>query len=389
PIVLDYVIDCARMDVKKYGAAAGFYVPGLLKYIRSVDGNAADMGARHVRAATVATVLTDLGTPRAVDGLQKILSGKYGSAARVVGADLLRAKNRIAALIRYLLFKRLESSVAAFRSTLEMLIRSNRNFRQSLDEGFVPIGATATRLLGGESFDPDELVEVLAKEEARRKAVGAKRSKLVHSVDAFDIVRWKEDLDADYEILEEIRRRVAPITPADDDKLQELRAFLAKPDVANGKLIIFSEAETTIEYLFGELNPGNADPKIAMASGSTRDHLQTIIKRFAPKANLKTNERIPGPEIRILLATDIVSEGQNLQDCNRVLNYDLHWNPVRLIQRFGRVDRIGTEHTDIYLHNTWPDLAVDAELDLTDRLLRRIQAFHDFIGLDSKLLSAK
>jgi len=302
--------------------------------------------------------------------------------------DLLRAKNRIAALIRYLLFKRLESSVAAFRSTLDMLIRSNRNFRQSLDEGFVPIGATATRLLGGESFDPDELVEVLAKEEARRRAVGAKRSKLVHSIDAFDIVRWKEDLDADYEVLEEIRRRVAPITPADDDKLQALRAFLANPDVAAGKLIIFSEAETTIDYLFGEINPGGQDPTIAKASGSTRDQLQSIIKRFAPKANLKQNERIPGPEVRILLATDIVSEGQNLQDCNRVLNYDLHWNPVRLIQRFGRVDRIGTEHTDIYLHNMWPDLAVDAELDLTDRLLRRIQAFHDFIGLDSKLLSA-
>lgn len=98
PIVLDYVIDCARKDVEKYGAAAGFYVPGLLKYIRSVDGDAADMGARHIRAATVATVLTDLGTPRAVEGLQKILSGKYGSAARSVGAGLLRAKNRAAAV---------------------------------------------------------------------------------------------------------------------------------------------------------------------------------------------------------------------------------------------------------------------------------------------------
>ena len=315
------------------------------------------------------------------------LLAKYKDAPEF--KDLLRAKNRIAALIRYLLFKRLESSVAAFRATLETLIQSNRNFRQSLDEGFVPIGATATRLLGGESFDPDELVEVLEKEEARRKAVGAKRSKLVHSVDAFDIVRWKEDLDADYKILDEILRRVAPITPADDDKLQALRTFLAKPDVANGKLIIFSEAETTIEYLFGELNPGGKDTTIAKVSGSNRDQLQNIIKRFAPKANLKQDERIPGDEIRILLATDIVSEGQNLQDCNRVLNYDLHWNPVRLIQRFGRVDRIGTEHTDIYLHNMWPDLAVDAELNLTDRLLLRIQAFHDFIGLDSKLLSAK
>ena len=89
----------------------------------------------------------------------------------------------------------------------------------------------------------------------------------------------------------------------------------------------------------------------------------------------------------MLLATDVVSEGQNLQDCARVLNYDLHWNPVRLIQRFGRVDRIGTEHSVINLHNMWPDREVDAGLALTERLHRRIQSFHDVIGLDSKLLS--
>ena len=88
-----------------------------------------------------------------------------------------------------------------------------------------------------------------------------------------------------------------------------------------------------------------------------------------------------------MIATDVVSEGQNMQDCNRVLNYDLHWNPVRLIQRFGRVDRIGTTHETIYLHNTWPDTGVDAELSLTERLHNRIQAFHDFIGLDTQLLS--
>ena len=88
-----------------------------------------------------------------------------------------------------------------------------------------------------------------------------------------------------------------------------------------------------------------------------------------------------------MLATDIVSEGQNLQDCARVLNYDLHWNPVRLIQRFGRVDRIGTEHEVIRLQNMWPDTAVDAGLSLTETLGRRIQTFHDLIGLDSRLLS--
>ena len=115
--------------------------------------------------------------------------------------------------------------------------------------------------------------------------------------------------------------------------------------------------------------------------------MENTLKRFAPKANLKRAERIPGPEIRVLIATDVVSEGQNLQDCARVLNYDLHWNPVRLVQRFGRVDRIGTEHLVIHLNNMWPDVDVDQGLSLTERLLHRIQTFHDFIGLDSRLLS--
>jgi HKD family nuclease/superfamily II DNA or RNA helicase len=301
--------------------------------------------------------------------------------------DLLRARNRVAALMRHLLFKRLESSVAAFRSTLETLIRSNRNFRASLDEGFVPIGKTATRLLSGEAFDPEDLMAILASEEEKRLEAGAKRAKLVHPVSDFRVDDWKAALDADFDVLEDVRKRIEPITPEDDDKLQALKVFLAQPDVAENKLIIFSEAETTIDYLQEQLSPGGVNDSIAVASGSTRDSLQTIVKRFSPKSNLKEKEKMPGPPVRVLLATDIVSEGQNLQDANRVLNYDLHWNPVRLIQRFGRVDRIGTEHTDIYLHNMWPDLAVDAELDLTERLLKRIQAFHYFIGLDSQLLS--
>ena len=135
------------------------------------------------------------------------------------------------------------------------------------------------------------------------------------------------------------------------------------------------------------MNPNGQDPEIARLTGSTRNQAESIVKRFAPTWNLGQNERLRGQEIRVLLATDIVSEGQNLQDCARVLNYDLHWNPVRLIQRFGRVDRIGSEYDTIHLHNMWPDLAVDTELALTNRLRIRIQSFHDLIGLDSKLLS--
>ena len=301
--------------------------------------------------------------------------------------DLFRAGDRIPRLMRALLFKRLESSIEAFRSTLDSLLRSNRHFRRALEDGYVPIGATATRLLSGQSFDADEVLDILQQEEDRRQSQGQERSKLVHSTADFEVAGWLVDLDADYAVLREIRERIKDITPADDDKLQTLRQFLDRPEVASGKVLIFSEAETTVEYLYNQLNPSGQDSAIARLTGSTRDSAQAIIRRFAPKANAESNGRRPRNEIRVLLATDIVSEGQNLQDCARVLNYDLHWNPVRLIQRFGRVDRIGTEHEVIHLHNMWPDTAVDAELSLTERLGNRIQSFHDLIGLDSKLLS--
>ena len=301
--------------------------------------------------------------------------------------DLFRAGDRIPRLMRALLVKRLESSIEAFRSTLDSLLRSNRNFRQALEDGYVPIGATATRLLSGQSFDADEVLDILQQEEERRQAQGRKRSKLVHSTDDFEIAGWLVDLDADFGVLRDIRERIKDITAADDDKLRTLREFLERPEVASGKVLIFSEAETTVEYLYNQLNPDGRDPAIARLTGSNRGSAEAIIQRFAPKANAVRKGGPPRREIRVLLATDIVSEGQNLQDCARVLNYDLHWNPVRLIQRFGRVDRIGSEHDVIHLHNTWPDMAVDAALALTERLGNRIQAFHDLIGLDSKLLS--
>ena len=301
--------------------------------------------------------------------------------------DLFRAGDRIARLMGVLLLKRLESSIEAFRSTLNSLITSNRNFREALGSDFVPIGSTATRLLAGQSFDVDDLLEVLRQEEQRRQQAGSERDTLVHTAADFDIYRWTRDLDADHVVLKETLGRVEGIGPEDDDKLRALRDFLARPEVQAGKVLIFSEAETTVEYLYRELNPNGQLAHIARLTGSTSYDVERIVKRFSPTWNLGARESLPGPEIRVLLATDIVSEGQNLQDCACVLNYDLHWNPVRLIQRFGRVDRIGTEHEVINLHNMWPDVAVDAELSLTERLHRRIQSFHDLIGLDSKLLS--
>ena len=299
--------------------------------------------------------------------------------------DLLRARNRIACLMRALLTKRLESSIEAFRVTLETLARSNRNFRGSFEKGFVPVGKTATRLLAGDVFDASDALAVL-REEERRVQAGSDGASLAHPVEDFEGGKWLEEIERDYETLTEIQSRLEGITHEDDDKLRVLKEFLDNPDVKAGKVLIFSEAETTVEYLYSQLNPQGEDGRIARLTGSNRDRASSVIRRFSPTWN-RGGSVDPEDEIQILLATDIVSEGQNLQDCARILNYDLHWNPVRLIQRFGRIDRLGSEYDEIHLHNMWPDTAVDAELDLTERLHNRIQSFHDLIGLDSKLLS--
>ncbi len=293
---------------------------------------------------------------------------------------LRRARDRVAGLTRVLLLKRLESSVAAFASTLESLVRSNRNFRAALDEGYVPVGTVASRLLSDREFSAEETLAILAQEESGR-------STAFPAAD-FETGQWTEDLDSDFQVLSGLLDRVRRIVPDHDDKLAALRKFLKQPEVESGKILIFSEAETTINYLYEQLNPGGKDPSVARLSGANRSEAAAIVTRFSPGPNLAPSRSAPGPPIRVLLATDVVSEGQNLQDCGRVLNYDLHWNPVRLIQRFGRVDRIGSPHAQIFLHSMWPDLEVDAGLDLTGRLGARIQLFHDLIGLDNRLLSS-
>ena len=334
----------------------------------------------YTKAGDFTDLLQTLGQYRAVRySPTDYLKREYHSRQEYAG--LFRARGRIAGMIRHLLLKRMESSIAAFRSTLESLLNSNQNFRTALDAGYVPVGSVATRLLAGQNFDPQEALDILGQEETRH------RRQHTFDADDFDVERWTEDLDNDYSILWDLADRVSDISPADDDKLETLKAFLKRPQVAGEKLLIFSEAETTVDYLHRELNPGGEDRTIDHLSGSRRDVAAGIIRRFAPNANPGGSQPTRGPEIRVLIATDVVSEGQNLQDCARVLNYDLHWNPVRLIQRFGRVDRIGSPYDEIHLHNMLPDMELDETLGLTDRLGDRIQAMHDIIGLDNKVLS--
>ena len=271
------------------------------------------------------------------------------------------------------------SAPATIRSTLESLSRSNRSFKAALEACYVPVCSVATNLLTGQNFNAEEALAILQLEETKRNG------KYHFSATDFDAGRWIRDLDEDHAVLEELVKRIADIGPKDDGKLGRLREFLKA--AADERVLIFSEAETTVDYLFEQLNTDGRNGAIAKLSGSNRDQRTSIVSRFAPRANLPGKGQPPDREIRVLIATDVVSEGQNMQDCARVLNYDLQGNPVRLIQRFGRVDRIGSPHDEIHLHNMLPDAQLDEGLGLTGKLSDRIQAFHDLIGLDNKLLS--
>ena len=187
---------------------------------------------------------------------------------------LRRARDRVAGLTRVLLLKRLESSVAAFASTLESLIRSNRNFRSSLNQGFVPVGKIASRLLSGQEFSAAEALAILSREESESSAA--------FPADDFEIEQWIDDLDSDFQVLSGLLERVREIGPGHDDKLASLREFLQRPDVESGKVLIFSEAETTIDYLYAQLNPGGRDPSIARLSGANRSEAADIVTRFSP-----------------------------------------------------------------------------------------------------------
>ena len=149
--------------------------------------------------------------------------------------DLFRARDRIARLMGVLLFKRLESSIEAFRSTLRSLLNSNRNFREALASGYVPIGSTATRLLSGQSFDVDDLLDVLRQEEERRQQMGSRRDKLVHDAGDFETDRWTEDLDADFDLLTDILGRVEDIGPEGRRQAPGAAAFPAPAGSTRGQ----------------------------------------------------------------------------------------------------------------------------------------------------------
>jgi len=290
--------------------------------------------------------------------------------------SLQRAGFNLRGLIRVLLFKRLESSVYAFRETVRRLIRVHELFISALAEGIVPAGEEAQTILY--ESDYAEEVDLLA---ALRDV-----SKRYDAAD-FDVEQLRGDLEHDIRLLRKMLKLVEPITPDKDAKLKTLKAWMAKAPLKDGKRLLFTQYADTARYLYDNLNPGGKRDDIDVIFSGDKSKAK-VVGRFAPKANPEYKSQAGETELFTVVATDVLAEGLNLQDCDKVVNYDLHWNPVRLIQRFGRIDRIGSDHDVVFGFNFLPEAGLERTLGLHHVLHQRIQEIHDTIGEDAAILDS-
>lgn len=285
------------------------------------------------------------------------------------------------ALMTINLLKRLESSVHAFRITLGALSGNIARTLKAIAR-FEALGGDVTV----EDLDIDVEAEANEDDDFVDFSVG---KKIKIDLADMDIKSWKYELSADHIIIQGLITEMERVAPADDAKLQhliaEIAGKIASPlNPGNRKVIVFTAYADTANYLFAQLAPHFASAQnihtgLVIGSGNPKTTLnkfydfQSVLTLFAPRAKEK-DKIMPDDlaELDILIGTDCISEGQNLQDCDYLINYDIHWNPVRIVQRFGRIDRIGSPNTQIQLSNCWPDLSLDEYINLKERVENRM-----------------
>ena len=280
------------------------------------------------------------------------------------------------------LLKRLESSVYSFGLTVQRISNYISHTIGSIDNYHGGMTQLELVELGDpEEFDADD-------QNTDYFSVG---KKVKIDLADMDYISWRKDLAADLENLELLCSMVAEITPQYDTKLQTLFAMVREKidspiNPGNKKILIFTAFSDTAYYLYENVSAyvkANFGMNTAMITGSVdgrttipkfRADMNTVLTCFSPISKDK-HLLMPGnqDEIDVLIATDCISEGQNLQDCDYVINYDIHWNPVRIIQRFGRIDRIGSHNKVIQLVNFWPDLSLDEYINLKSRVETRMK----------------
>lgn len=305
--------------------------------------------------------------------------------AKYVGPENTNRSGReqgIRKLMSIALLKRLESSVYSFRITLKKVMSKVENAIDAIDTFENKRSSVKIPMddIDAEEVDPDiDADEMFAVEK-----------NVQIDIADMDYVSWRKKLAHDKAIMERLLNELEPVTPEHDLKLNTLRDVIIQKskepiNPGNRKVLIFSAFSDTADYLYDELSK---DPELkgfnfgkvtgSKGSVSTLPRVGTdfndVLTCFSPiSKDKKTSLPDVEGEIDILIGTDCISEGQNLQDCDFCVNYDIHWNPVRIIQRFGRVDRIGSRNERIQLVNFWPDVDLDEYINLRSRVEDRMR----------------
>jgi superfamily II DNA or RNA helicase len=278
---------------------------------------------------------------------------------------LRRGGTTVRGLFKVLLLKRLESSVVSLHSSLERLRVKLVEALASVEANVVVVGAS----------------QLAGAEEDGEVAIDARSTEI--KAEFFDKARLRTDIEHDLGLVDSLCAQTSSLIAGTDAKIARLRAYLKERSPRRHRTLIFTQFADTAKHLRQALGQEFGRTEVVIGGDSSA---MKAAKRFAPKAS-----RVSVPEdeqIDLLISTDALSEGVNLQDADTLINYDIHWNPVRLIQRAGRIDRIGSEHDEIHVSSFLPERLLEAQLGLEAVLRRRIQEFISVFGEDSYILPA-
>ncbi len=305
----------------------------------------------------------------------KYYSDKYDTKVKGGRGSVLRQSDReesLVHLMRVNLLKRLESSIHSFGLTITKLLLQIDIAIKKIDNHD---DSVEDLNIGDIDIDDPGMEDLL---------IGSKKVKVL--LKDIDIIKWREDLVRDRTILEHIIQETFKVNALRDEKLRVLKKLIREKmnnpiNDGNKKVIIFTAFADTAKYLYENIKSfakndmglhtalvtGSESPKSTLKE--IRMELNSVLTNFSPRSKERKGE---GAEIDILIATDCISEGQNLQDCDYLVNYDIHWNPVRIIQRFGRIDRLGSINECIQLVNFWPNMELDEYINLESRVSGRM-----------------
>ncbi len=324
---------------------------------------------------------------------------KYSDNEINVGFTQANRESGIRRLTAINLMKRMESSVHAFKLTLER-IKAQINDTITMIELY-PIDKQMHGVL--HPFIPTE--SELDEDSRGFEDMYTTGKKIKIYLEDMDYVSWGESLRRDHVLLEKLHHDIVGIDHAHDSKLQTLLDIIQHKiknplNAGNKKIIIFTAFADTAHYLYEHVSSFAKEHfgvHTAMVTGSVdgkttvrrlKANLNAVLTHFSPLSKGADNKTFnPKHGIDILIATDCISEGQNLQDCDYLINYDIHWNPVRIIQRFGRIDRIGSPNACIQLVNFWPDISLDAYINLKARVESRMKIVDMAATGDDNLLN--